>query len=201
MKKLDLLKAIFVASLEGQEVIRVGLSRTLDVPERELAKALGSLKKESLVKIGGPGVRLTPKGRRKLRVVFIGGTFEVIHPGHLYTIQQAKKLGDVLVVVVARDTTVRRRKNREPLAPEEERVKVVGAIRQVDAAILGSETNIYDTLEMVRPDIVALGYDQSHKEEEIAQEAKSRGIRLSVVRLGSPYPNLKTSKILAQLSS
>jgi len=76
MKKLDLLKAIFVASLEGQQVIKVGLLRTLDVPERELAKALGSLKKESLVEIGGRGVRLTPKGRRKLRVVFIGGTFE-----------------------------------------------------------------------------------------------------------------------------
>ncbi len=196
-----MLKAIFVASLESQEAIRMRLLRALDVSERELAQALGSLKKEGLVLIGGPGVRLTPKGRRKLRVVFIGGTFEVIHPGHLYTIQQAKRLGDVLVVVVARDTTVRKSKNREPLAPEEERVKVVGAIRQVDAAILGSETNIYDTLEMVRPDIVALGYDQSHKEEEIAQEAKSRGIRLSVVRLGSPYPNLKTSKILAQLSS
>src|SRR2546430_11946214 len=138
MKKLDWLKAIFVASLEGQQVIKVGLLRTLDVPERELAKALGSLKKESLVEIGGRGVRLTRKGRRKLRVVFIGGTFEVIHAGHLYTIQQAKRLGDV-PVVVARDTTVRKRRNRKPLAPEEERVKVVGAIRQVDAAILGSE--------------------------------------------------------------
>src|SRR5713226_7218242 len=124
MKKLDLLKAIFVASLESQEVIRMRLLRALDVSERELAQALGSLKKESLVLIGGPGVRLTPKGRRKLRVVFIGGTFEVIHPGHLYPIQQAKKLGDVLVVVVARDATVRRMKKREPLAPGERRVEV-----------------------------------------------------------------------------
>jgi FAD synthetase len=201
MKKLDLLKAIFVASLESKGVTRVGLLRSLDVSERELAKSLGSLKKEGLLEIASPGVRLTAKGRRKLRVVFIGGTFEVIHPGHLYTIQQAKRLGDVLVVVVARDATVRKRKNREPLTLEEERVKVVGAMRQVDAAILGSETNIYDTLERVRPDVVAVGYDQSHKEEEIALEAKSRGIKLSVVRLGSANPSLKTSKILAQLSS
>src|SRR2546428_1581973 len=148
MKELDLLKAIFVAFLEGREVTRVGLLRALDVPERELAKALGSLKKESLVEIGGRGVRLTPKGRRKLRVVFIGGTFEVIHAGHLYTIQQANRLGDVLVVVVARDTTVRKRKNREPLAPEEARGKEVGGIRQVNAAIVGSERTIYETPDM-----------------------------------------------------
>ena len=113
--------------------------------------------------------------------------------------QQAKKLGDVLVAVVARDATVRRRKGRDPIVSEEERRKVLSAIRYVDVAMLGSESNIYDTLEKVSPDIVALGYDQYHREEEIAREAERRGIRLSVVRLRSPNPALKTSKILAQL--
>src|SRR5712692_4678765 len=170
MKKTNVLKAIFVASLD-KKVTPARLSQALDVSELELEKGLGSLKKEGLVRTGGTGVRLTPKGRQKLRVVFIGGTFEVIHPGHLYTIQQAKRLGDVLVVVVARDTTVRKSKNREPLAPEEERVKVVGAIRLVDVAILGSETNIYDTLERVRPDVFAFGYDDYHREQEVQREA------------------------------
>jgi len=134
-----------------------------------------------------------------LKVVFIGGVFEVIHPGHLYTIEEAKRLGDILVVVVARDSTVRKRKGRDPVAPEEERRRVLASMRQVDAAILGSETNIYDTLERVRPDIVALGYDQYHGEDEIHLEAERRGLKLSVVRLGSPIPSLKTSKILAEV--
>lgn len=199
MKEKELLKTIFAASLANVKTGTHELSQLLDMPEGDLARSLGSLKEEKLVEFSGSIVRLTPKGRRKLEVVFIGGTFEVIHAGHLYTIQEAKKRGDVLVVVVARDSTVRKRKNREPVAPEDDRVRVVAAIRQVDAAILGSEKNIYDTLERVRPDIVALGYDQYHTEEDIAREAKKRGIEISVVRLDSPFPTLKTSSILASL--
>jgi cytidyltransferase-like protein len=200
MREKDLLKAIFVRNLVKGKTSRRELSKMMDVPQRDLAARLHSLEEEGLAESGGSGVRLTPKGRRRLKVVFIGGTFEVIHAGHLYTIEEAKKLGDILVVVVARDSTVRKRKNREPIAPEEERVKVAGAIRQVDAAILGSETNIYDTLERVKPDIVALGYDQYHAEAEIIAEARRRGMGLKAVRLDSPIPTLKTSKILANFS-
>ncbi len=199
MRENELLKAIFIASLDKGQTDTEALSQMLDSPRSELVSVLGSLKGEGLVDFRGSTVKLTPKGRGKLKVVFIGGTFEVIHAGHLYTIQEAKKLGDLLVVVVARDSTVLKRKKREPIAPEDERVRVAGAIRQVDAAILGSETNIYDTLERVRPDIVALGYDQYHSEEDIVGEAERRGMKLTVVRLDSPFPTLKTSKILANL--
>src|SRR2546425_6539845 len=171
----------------------VGLSRD------EMRSRLRRLRDRGYIEVRGSRVLLNAKGRRTFKVVFIGGTFEVIHPGHIYTIQQAKKLGDVLVAVVARDATVRRRKGRDPIVSEEERRKVLSSIRYVDVAMLGSESNIYDTLEKVSPDIVALGYDQYHREEEIAREAERRGIRLSVVRLSSPSPALKTSKILAQL--
>ncbi len=199
MRENELLKAIFVASLDKGQTDTEALSQMLDSPRSELASGVRSLKDGGLVDLRGSTVQLTPKGRAKLKVVFIGGTFEVVHAGHLYTIQEAKKLGDVLVVVVARDSTVLKRKKREPIAPEDERVRVAGAIRQVDAAILGSEKNIYDTLERVRPDIVALGYDQYHSEEDIVGEAERRGMKLTVVRLDSPFPTLKTSKILANL--
>ncbi len=199
MKEKELLKAIFLASLAKGQTDTEVLAQILDSPRGEIVSAVGSLKGEGLVEFRSSTVQLTPKGRGKLKVVFIGGTFEVIHAGHLYTIQEAKKLGDILVVVVARDSTVRKRKGREPIAPEDQRVEVAGAIRQVDAAILGSETNIYDTLERVRPDIVALGYDQYHTEEDIILEARRRGVKLSVVRLDSPFPTLKTSKLLANL--
>jgi len=105
-------------------------------------------------------------------------------------------LGDFLVVVVARDSTVRKRKGREPVISEEKREELVSSIKYVDTVVKGSETNIYDTLEKVKPDIVALGYDQHHSEREIIEQAKQRGILVEVVRLDSPIPELKTSKLL-----
>jgi len=69
----------------------------------------------------------------------------------------------------------------------------------VDAAILGVQGDIYDTLQKVDPDIVALGYDQYHMEDEVRREAVKRGMELEVVRLDSPYPNIKTTRILREL--
>lgn len=144
--------------------------------------------------------KLTAKGRRKIKVVFMGGSFEIIHTGHLYTIAQAKKLGDVLVVVVARDSTIIKRKGREPISSEQDRLALLTSLRAVDAAILGVEGNIYDSLERVKPDVVALGYDQYHAEADIAREAWRRGMHLKVVRLGALSPGVKTSKILAEFA-
>lgn len=160
--------------------------------------ALGELAQEGLVERSKGTVALTPKGRKRLRVVFIGGGFEVLHKGHIYTIEKAKALGDVLVVSVARDSTIRRRKSREPFASEQERVKLLSSMRQVDAAILGVEGDIYETLARVGPDIVALGYDQYHSEADITREAARRGMKLKVVRLDSPYPEIKTSSLLRE---
>ena len=132
-------------------------------------------------------------------MVFIGGGFEVIHYGHAYTIDKAKSLGDVLVVSVARDSTIRRRKKREPLVNERDRVKLLSSLKMVDAAILGVRGDIYVTLQKVAPDIVALGYDQYHMEKEVLKEAHNRGLKVKVVRLDSPYPTLKTSNLLKEL--
>lgn len=200
MNEKRLLKAVFVKNLVGDDSGAASLARFLDADEMEVKSELDSLGAKKLVQYTPSASVLTPRGRKKLRVVFIGGTFEIIHAGHLYTIEQAKRLGDVLVVVVARDNTVRKRKGREPVSREQERVRVVGSIRFVDLAILGSEKNIYDTLERVRPDVVALGYDQYHTEGDIVAEAKRRGMEISVVRLDSPFPTLKASKILERLS-
>ena len=199
MKDKEILEAIFILSLLHGRTDATRLKKEVGLSREEMRRRLRRLSDKGYIEARGSRLFLNPKGRRTFKVVFIGGTFEVIHPGHIYTIRQAKKLGDVLVAVVARDATVRRRKGRDPIVSEEERRKVLSAIRHVDLAILGSESNIYDTLEKVRPDIVALGYDQYHREEEIALEARRREIRLSVVRLSSLNPTLKTSKILAQL--
>lgn len=194
--KKRLLGAIFVATLTEGRADLGGLARKLDMEEDEMGEEVARLAREGLVEVSGDAVKLSQKGRRVIKVVFIGGGFEVIHAGHLHTIEAAKALGDVLVAVVARDSTVMKRKGRAPATKEQERVKLLGSIRQVDAAILGGEGDIYDTLERVRPDMVALGYDQHHQEAEISREAAKRGLALSVVRLDSPVPSLKTSRLL-----
>jgi glycerol-3-phosphate cytidylyltransferase-like family protein len=74
----------------------------------------------------------------------------------------------------------------------------MSSLRQVDVALLGGKGSIYDTMEKVGPDIVALGYDQYHSEKDILKEAKKRGMKLKVVRLKAKDHDAKTSKILAE---
>lgn len=138
---------------------------------------------------------IAEKCRRQIKVVLAGGVFDVIHIGHVYTLRKAKSLGDVLVVVIARDETVRRLKGTDPIHNEAQRQELVSALRYVDVAILGDREDMMKTVELVRPDIVALGYDQAHDEGFIQSEARKRGISLKVVRLDSPYPDIKTRNI------
>lgn len=193
------LVALFSMEVQGEPANPTALARRLGLRPEEARREIGGLRDAGLVTLEGGSARLTPKGRRSIRVVFIGGGFELIHYGHVYTISKAKGLGDVLVVSVARDSTIRKRKNREPLIGEEDRVRLLSSLREVDAAILGVEGDIYVTLEKVKPDIVALGYDQYHMEGEVKSQAQKRGMKLKVVRLDSPYPEIKTTKILKEL--
>lgn len=198
MDEKQILGAVFSLGLGEHEPTIREVSERTGIGTLDANRKVQALKKGGLVKLQGGRVSITPKGRRKIKVVFIGGGFEVIHRGHLYTISKAKSLGNVLVVVVARDRTIRERKKREPISDENQRMALLSSLRQVDAAILGVEGNIYDTLEKVKPDVVALGYDQHHMESEIKGEGKMRGIKLKVVRLDSPNPDLKTSALLKE---
>jgi FAD synthetase len=199
MDKKHTLAAIFSMGVKGEKADAKALAARLGLRAEEARREIEELQDLGLVAVEEKSARLTAKGRRSIRVVFIGGSFELIHYGHVYTISRARGLGDVLVVSVARDNTIRRRKKREPLINEEDRVRLLSSLRQVDAAILGVEGDIYVTLERVRPDVVALGYDQYHMENEVRREAARRGMKLEVVRLDSPYPKIKTTRILKEL--
>jgi cytidyltransferase-like protein len=192
------LAAIFSIGLKGETADAGALARRLGLQPDEAKRELEELRRAGLVETRGRSARLTSKGRKSIRVVFIGGGFELIHYGHVYTISKARSLGDALVVSVARDSTIRKRKKREPLVNEADRVRLLSSLREVDAAILGVEGDIYVTLQKVKPDIVALGYDQYHMEDEVRREAEERGMKLKVVRLDSPYPHIKTTKILKE---
>jgi len=193
------LAALFSMGVKGEKADAGALAKRLGLKPEEARKEIEELKSAGMVELVGRSARLTSKGRSSVRVVFIGGGFELIHYGHVHTISKAKGLGDVLVVSVARDSTIRKRKGREPLISEGDRVRLLSSLREVDAAILGVEGDIYVTLQKVKPDIVALGYDQYHMEDEVRREANKRGMKLRVVRLDSPYPHIKTTKILKEL--
>ena len=114
--------------------------------------------------------------------VMATGTFDLLHMGHIYYLKEAKKLGDILAVVVARDSTVRKLKH-EPVNPEDTRLDLIKELSVVDEAYLGYKDDMYAIVEEIKPDIIALGYDQIHDENVIRRELKKRNINSKVVRL------------------
>lgn len=110
------------------------------------------------------------------------GTFDLLHMGHIYYLREAKKLGDTLAVVVATDATVRKLKH-DPITPQEIRVKLIKELKMVDEAYLGHEDDMYSIVEEIKPDIIALGFDQIHNETTIKNELKKRKLNVQVVRL------------------
>ena len=138
---------------------------------------------------------LTEIGRNSLRVVLAGGVFDIIHPGHIYTLDAAKALGDVLVVVVATDNTAMKMKKRKPLHTQEQRQELVNSLLMVDLCLIGQEDDIFKTVNRVRPQIIALGYDQVHQEKFITDGCKRIDLEAEVARLQSPIPESSSSKI------
>lgn len=123
------------------------------------------------------------KGRPKRPVVVMAtGVFDILHTGHLFFLTEARRLGDELVVVVARDVNAKRLK-REPIVPELLRLELVRGLKPVDRAVLGDVGDQYRVVEEIRPDIIALGHDQAHDEEKIRKALAQRGLRVKVVRL------------------
>jgi FAD synthetase len=109
------------------------------------------------------------------------GTFEIIHPGHLRFLREAKALGDELIVIVARAKNVKHKP--KPVIPEEQRRKVVESIKYVDKAILGDENDIFKPIMDIKPDIIVLGYDQHFSEEWLEGELRKRNLNARVVRI------------------
>ncbi len=114
------------------------------------------------------------------------GVFSIIHPGHIIFLEEARKLGDELVVIVARDKTVGLKKGSQYI-PEEQRLHVVSALKMVDKAVLGDEEDIYKPVEELKPDVIALGSDQEFDEEKLSSELRDRGLNAKLVRVDRHY--------------
>ncbi len=134
----------------------------------------------------------------KKKIVLAGGVFDIIHPGHIHTLNAAKALGDVLVVAIATDKTAQKMKKRSPLHNQELRCELVSCLSMVDKAVIGHEDDIFETVKEIKPSIIVLGYDQVHQEKFIDDGCKRINLNVEIVRLQSPVPELSSSEIERQ---
>ncbi len=190
-----ILSAMYVCKINGRPVFETLQEKSM-LSSHAINSKIDGLVKNQLV--NKDRNTLTEIGRNALRVVLAGGVFDIIHPGHIYTLHAAKALGDVLVVVVATDNTSEKMKKRRPLHTQEQRQELVESLSMVDICLIGQENDIFKTVNHVRPQIIALGYDQIHQEKFIMDGCKEIKLEAKVARLQSPIPESSSSKIEIQ---
>ena len=124
------------------------------------------------------------------------GTFDILHKGHLNFFKQAKKHGDYLIAVVARDKTVKKIKKKKPKHYEMFRLLNVALTKDVNIAVLGSLNDPYKVIEDNKPKVICLGYDQDSYTAKLEDELKKRRLKIKIVRL-KPYKEhiYKSSKM------
>ena len=188
----SILSAIFASSISEDDPIEIVKNRT-HLSDNIINEKIDGLRKNGLIE--NNKLVLTEVGRTSLRIVLAGGVFDIIHPGHIHTLNAAKALGDVLVVVVATDSTAQKMKKRTPLHNKDQRRDLVKSLSMVDLCVIGQEGDIFKTVELIKPEIIALGYDQVHQEKFITDGCKKLNLDVKVARLQSPVPEISSSEI------
>ncbi|MDP2974446.1 MAG: adenylyltransferase/cytidyltransferase family protein [Candidatus Diapherotrites archaeon] len=128
------------------------------------------------------------------------GTFDLLHPGHLHYLREAKALGDGLVVVVARDENVLKIKGKKPLNSEQQRLKAVEETGIAEKVVLGDrEMRHWEIVRRFHPTVIALGYDQWPAIESLRKELNAVGLRPLIERISAFEPHkYKSSKLKKQ---
>ena len=187
-----ILSVIYISQIDGRPLTETIKKKSM-LSEDMINSKINELIKNQFV--NEDRNTLTEIGRNSLQVVLAGGVFDIIHPGHIHTLNAAKALGDVLVVVVATDNTAVKMKKRNPIHSQEQRQELVNSLSMVDLCLIGKEDDIFKTVNLVRPEIIALGYDQIHQEKFITEGCKRINLDAKVARLQSPIPDSSSSKI------
>lgn len=130
------------------------------------------------------------KEKKKGKIVLASGVFDLLHLGHVRFLEEAKKAGGPnakLIVIVARDSTVEKKKSRRPIMPENQRCALVASLKVVDEAMLGyKDFDMEKVLDKTKPDIVAVGHDShlSGLEQIVAEAVKKKGPKIRMVKVG-----------------
>ncbi len=135
MDQIDhiILISLYVSSLSKEDPIEMVKKKNF-LSEDYIGGRIDRLVKNGLVE--NDKKTLTEIGRTSLTVVLAGGVFDIIHPGHIHTLNSAKSLGDVLLVVVATNQTAEKMKKRIPLHNQEQRQNLVNSLSMVDLCII-----------------------------------------------------------------
>ena len=183
----DLLKSIYILQLRKPSFTRDELMEKTGLDTDKSDNVLKQFTSSGMLERRDTDqYALLTKGRSKLRVVLVGGVYDILHLGHLAALTEAKTHGDILVVVVATDITVETLKGRRPVFPEEDRRALVESLKPVDAAILGYEDvgmGYEQVIDDVKPDIIALGYDQDSVARTVTELVEKRALKVRIVRL------------------
>ena len=142
--------------------------------------------------------------RGSIQVIFLvrvlaTGTFDLLHPGHILYLSEAKKKGDELYVIVARESMIKHKP--KPIIPDEQRVEMVNSLKIVDKAILGSESDIFDPIKAIKPDIIVLGHDQGFDIQQLETDLHDKGFTCEVVRVEDSLscPLCSSAKIIKKI--
>ena len=126
--------------------------------------------------------------KKKKIIVLASGTFDLLHLGHVRFLEEAKKAGGKnaeLIVIVARDSTVKTRKGKKPIMPEDQRRALVESLKVVNEAILGWEDfSIDKVIERIKPDVIAVGHDQNEIENEVKKATVENQVDIQVAKIG-----------------
>lgn len=136
------------------------------------------------------------------KTVMVFGTFDILHRGHLSFFQQARKFGNYLIVVVARDANVFKIKNRPPLLGERIRVSALKKVKFIGKVILGGKNDPLEIVENIKPKAILLGYDQKTRVVELEKKLQKRGLDVEIHRAKAYKPRIyKSSKLSRLLTS
>lgn len=126
--------------------------------------------------------------RQERKIVLASGVFDLLHLGHVRFLEEAKRAGGrnaELVVIVARDRVVEAHKGEKPIVPENQRCALVASLKVVDCAILGFQRfNIGRVIDKVKPNLIAVGYDQADVERTVRKYAEEQESNIKIVRIG-----------------
>lgn len=134
-----------------------------------------------------------------MKRVMVFGVFDLLHPGHESFLRQAKKLGNFLIVSVARDVNVKKVKGKKPVFDEKKRMTHVKHLNLAKKVMLGDLKDPMSHIAKEKPDVIALGYDQATYVKDLVKQLQKYGLKTKVIRLRPFRPDVfKSSKIRAK---
>lgn len=133
--------------------------------------------------------------------VLATGVFNILHPGHAVFLEESKKLGDELVVIVSSDR-IATKISKKKVLPQEQRARMIELLKPVDKVFVGDDEDTMKLLPVIKPDVITLGHDQDVDIELLKDQLNLKGLTPEIVRIKKKWEGElnSTTKILRALN-